>query len=383
LRRIIDIFTANSFVLYIHQLKSWPNFTWDADAILPVLGKVRHRQGMILGQMNSLGFRLKEDAILETLTLDVIKSSEIEGENLNSDQVRSSIARHLGIDLAGAVPAGRDVEGVVEMMLDATQHYKDVLTGDRLYGWQSDLFPTGRAGLQKITVGAWRTPDAGPMQVVSGAIGKEKVHFEAPEAARLAAEMRLFINWFNNNSDNDLVINAAIAHLWFVTIHPFDDGNGRIARALTDLLLARADDTSQRFYSMSAQILNEKIAYYHLLETTQKGGLDITSWINWFLACLDHAMDHTEEVLSRIFTRNSFWEHNRDVDFNSRQHQMITNLLDDFFGKLTTSKWSKMAKCSVDTALRDIQDLVDKGIMEKETGGGRNTSYALILPQKN
>ncbi|GAA3988675.1 Fic family protein [Mucilaginibacter dorajii] len=332
--------------------------------------------------MNSLGFRLKEDTILETLTLDVLKTSEIEGEKLNTDQVRSSIARRLGIDIAGAVPASRDVEGVVEMLLNATQHYKDPLTEDRLYGWHSALFPTGRAGMHKITVGAWRTPDAGPMQVVSGAIGKEKVHFEAPEAARLAAEMQLFIHWFNGNNENDLVIKAAIAHLWFVTIHPFDDGNGRIARALTDLLLARADDTSQRFYSMSAQILNEKTAYYHLLETTQKGGLDITSWINWFLACLDHAMDHTEEVLSRIFTRNSFWEHNRDVDFNSRQHQMITNLLDDFYGKLTTGKWSKMAKCSVDTALRDIQDLVDKGIMEKETGGGRNTSYTLILPQK-
>ncbi|MCS3735701.1 Fic family protein [Mucilaginibacter dorajii] len=368
--------------MYIHQLKNWPNFTWDADPILPVLGKVRHRQGLILGQMNSLGFRLKEDTILETLTLDVLKTSEIEGEKLNTDQVRSSIARRLGIDIAGAVPASRDVEGVVEMLLNATQHYKDPLTEDRLYGWHSALFPTGRAGMHKITVGAWRTPDAGPMQVVSGAIGKEKVHFEAPEAARLAAEMQLFIHWFNGNNENDLVIKAAIAHLWFVTIHPFDDGNGRIARALTDLLLARADDTSQRFYSMSAQILNEKTAYYHLLETTQKGGLDITSWINWFLACLDHAMDHTEEVLSRIFTRNSFWEHNRDVDFNSRQHQMITNLLDDFYGKLTTGKWSKMAKCSVDTALRDIQDLVDKGIMEKETGGGRNTSYTLILPQK-
>ncbi len=370
------------FVLYIHQLKSWPNFTWDADAILSDLGKVRHRQGLILGQMNSLGFRLKEDTILETLTLDVIKSSEIEGEKLSSDQVRSSIARRLGIDIAGAVPASRDVEGVVEMLLDATQQYKQPLTDERLYGWHSALFPTGRAGMHKITVGAWRTPDAGAMQVVSGAIGKEKVHFEAPDAARLDTEMKLFIHWFNNNHDNDPVIKAAIAHLWFVTIHPFDDGNGRIARALTDLLLARADDTSQRFYSMSAQILNEKAAYYHLLESTQKGGLDITSWINWFLACLDRAMDHTEEVLSRIFTRNSFWEQNRDVVLNSRQHQIISILLDDFYGKLTTNKWSKMAKCSVDTALRDIQDLVDKGILAKGEGGSRNTSYALLLPQK-
>jgi Fic family protein len=369
--------------MYIHRQKDWPSFTWNSESILPALGNVRHRQGKLFGQMNALGFKLKETAVLDTLTLDVTKSSEIEGEHLNIEQVRSSIARRLGIDIAGAVPADRDVEGVVEMMLDATQKYEEGLTEDRLFGWHAALFPTGRSGMYKITAGDWRTAEAGPMRVVSGGIDKEKVHFEAPDAIRLPDEMGAFLNWFNKDKQNDPVIKAAIAHLWFVTIHPFDDGNGRITRAITDMLLARADQSPQRFYSMSAQILREKNAYYDILENTQKGYLDITKWISWFLDCLFHSMDHTEETLTGVFDRNRFWDHHNETPLNGRQRQMIDKLLDGFFGNLTSSKWGKMTKSSPDTALRDIQDLIDKGILVKEAGGGRSTNYALVTPKKD
>lgn len=364
--------------MYIHQLRGWPSFVWDTDTILVRLGEVRHRQGRILGLMSSAGFKLQENAVLDTLTLDITKSSEIEGEKLNTDQVRSSIARRLGIEIAGAVPADRSVDGVVEMMLDATQRHTEELTADRLYDWHAALFPTGRSGMHKITVAAWRTPEAGPMQVVSGAMGKEIVHFEAPEAQRLPVEMNTFLNWFNSESTTDAVLKAAIAHLWFVTIHPFDDGNGRIARAITDMQLARADGTSQRFYSMSAQLLKERSAYYDLLEQTQRGSLNITPWLSWFLDCLYHAMDHTEETLSAIANRALFWEKNRGKLLNSRQQYMVSTLLDEFYGKLSSTKWAKMTKTSPDTALRDIQDLIEKGILEKEPGGGRNTTYALV-----
>ncbi|WP_183580623.1 Fic family protein [Mucilaginibacter sp. X5P1] len=364
--------------MYIHQLKDWPFFIWNTESIHFRLGEVRHRQGRILGLMSSAGFKLQESAVLNTLTLDVTKSSEIEGEKLNTDQVRSSIARRLGIEIAGAMHADRNVDGVVEMMLDATQKYTDDLTADRLFDWHAALFPTGRSGMHKIKVAAWRTPQAGPMQVVSGAMGKEKVHFEAPEAGRLPVEMDSFLNWFNAKSTTDAVLKAAIAHLWFVTIHPFDDGNGRITRAITDMQLARADKTPQRFYSMSAQILKERAAYYAMLEQTQKGSLDITPWLSWFLDCLFHAMDFTEETLSTVATRTQFWEKNRGILLNSRQQYMVSALLDEFHGKLTSTKWAKMTKSSPDTALRDIQDLIEKGILEKEPGGGRNTTYALI-----
>lgn len=364
--------------MYIHQLKEWPSFVWDAEAILVRLGQVRHRQGRILGLMSSAGFKLQENAVLDTLTLDVTKSSEIEGEKLNTDQVRSSIARRLGIELAGAVHADRNVDGVVEMMLDATQNYTDDLTEDRLFDWHAALFPTGRSGMHKITVAALRTPQAGPVQVVSGAMGKEKVHFEAPEAGRLPVEMDSFLNWFNAESTTDAVLKAAIAHLWFVTIHPFDDGNGRITRAITDMQLARADGTPQHFYSMSAQILKERATYYAMLEQTQKGSLDISPWLSWFLDCLFHAMDFTEETLSAVANRTQFLERNRGILLNSRQQYMVSVLPDEFYGKLTSTKWAKMTKSSQDTALRDIQDLIEKGILEKEPGGGRNTTYALI-----
>ena len=360
--------------MYIHQQGKWPEFEWQADKIYTKLGEVRHRQGKILGQMQALGFKLQEETMLQTLTMDVVKSSEIEGKLLNTEQVRSSIARRLGIEVAGAITVERDVEGVVEMMLDATQNYEQLLTEERLFGWHGALFPTGRSGLYKIKVAAWRN---GPMQVVSGAMGKEKVHFEAPSAEKVPKEMPGFLHWLNDTQELDPVIKAAIAHLWFVTIHPFDDGNGRIARAIADMQLARADQSKQRFYSMSAQIVKERSDYYDILENTQKGSLDITQWLEWFLDCLYRSMEYTEHTIDKIIERSYFWENNRYIEFNSRQQKMLQVLLDDFFGKLNVSKWAKMTKISTDTALRDIQDLVKKGILEQE-GGGRSTSYKLI-----
>jgi len=363
--------------MYVHQLAHWTDFIWNAEAVLPMLGKVRHKQGLILGKMGALGFRIQENAWLDTLTLDVTKSSEIEGEQLNAEQVRSSIARRLGIDMAGSVPAGRDVEGVVELMLDATQRYGEVLSTERLFGWHAALFPTGRSGMYRITVGDWRPVGSEPMQVVSGAFGREKVHFEAPEPERVPGEMMAFLDWFNAGPKTDPVLKAAIAHLWFVTIHPFDDGNGRITRALTDMLLARADESPQRFYSMSAQILAEKNAYYDQLEAAQKGDRDITEWLLWFLKCLYQALETTEHVLAGVLARSRFWERHIDTPFNARQQLMLRRLTDGFFGKLTSAKWAAITKTSADTALRDIQDLIAKGVLEQEAAGGRSTSFRL------
>lgn len=362
---------------YIHLLKDWPNFRWEDDKIILPLSAVRHKQGRLLGKLEGLGFRLREEATLETITQDVIKSSEIEGEKLPADQVRSSIARRLGIDIAGEVTVSRNVEGVVEMMLDATQRYDEPLTDERLFGWHASLFPTGRSGMYRIQVGSWRNDRRGPMQVVSGAIGREKVHYEAPAARRLNAEMNRFLKWFNDTTTMDPVLKAAVAHLWFVTIHPFDDGNGRIARAITDMQLASADETRQRFYSMSTQIQRDRNAYYHILEKTQKGNLDITTWLLWFIGCLDNAISSSEENLSGVTQKAKFWEMHQGVALNERQNKMLNKLIDGFEGKLTSSKWAKIAKCSPDTALRDIQDLIAKGILEKEEGGGRSTSYRI------
>jgi Fic family protein len=365
--------------VYIHQLPGWPNLTWSEEIIISLLSSVRHRQGRLLGKMESLGFSLQAEASLETLTLDVLKSSEIEGELLNPEEVRSSIARRLGIDIGGLIPADRHVEGIVEMTLDATQHFSEPLSEERLFGWHAALFPTGRSGMHKIVVGAWRdNAKDDPMQVVSGPAGREKVHFEAPEANRLPEEMDKFIHWFNERQSIDPVIKAAIAHFWFVTIHPFDDGNGRIARAIADMQLARADGTHQRFYSMSAQIRKERKEYYDMLESTQKGDLDITPWLVWFLNCLDRAIVSTEETLSRVLKKSRFWEAHRETILNERQRLMLNKLLDGFEGKLNTSKWAKIAKTSQDTALRDIYDLIEKKILEKEPGGGRSTAYVLI-----
>lgn len=363
--------------MYIHEYSKWPKFTWNSEALANLLADVRHRQGKMLGRMEALGFSVRAEAALENLTQEVVKSSEIEGEILDVDQVRSSIARHLGMEVSGLVPSDRNVDGVVELMLDATQHFDQPLTEDRLYGWQAALFPTGRSGLFKITVGAWRTGQNGPMRVVSGAIGKEKVHFEAPDARALPKEMAAFLDWFNGEQNLDPVLKSAIAHLWFVTIHPFEDGNGRIARAIADMQLARADKTTQRFYSMSAQIRIERNDYYNMLEKTQKGALDITEWLEWFLNCLGRSLDKVEGTLKDVDRKTKFWNHVNDAEINNRQRLMLNKLLDGFDGKLNSSKWASIAKCSTDTALRDIQDLMDKGILVKEDAGGRSTSYVL------
>ena len=363
--------------MYIHGLSDWPNFRWDHEGLLATLAAVRHRQGRLIGRMEGLGFRLREEAVLDTLTQDVLKSSEIEGEVLDRDQVRSSIARRLGLDIGALTPADRDVEGVVEMMLDATQHYAEPLNEERLFGWHASLFPTGRIGMHRIRTGAWRDDSTGPMQVVSGPVSKERVHFEAPEAKRLAREMKAFLKWFNHPPETDPVLKAALAHLWFVTIHPFDDGNGRIARTIADMGLARSEASPKRFYSMSAQIRLERNDYYEILERTQKGTLDVTPWMHWFLGCLDRAFDGAEATLATVLRKARFWEAHAGESFNDRQRKIVNRLLDGFEGKLTSSKWAKVAKCSQDTASRDINDLVKRGILAKDPAGGRSTSYSL------
>jgi len=364
--------------VYIHEKENWTNFIWDYKQVMLKLGEARNLQGKLLGKMESLGFELQDEAVLDTLTLDVLKSSEIEGEFLEKEQVRSSIARRLGIDIAGAVESERHVEGIVEMMLDATQRYDLPLTKDRVFGWHAALFPSGWSNLYKITVADWRKDTTGPMQVVSGPMGKEKVHYQAPNSDRIELEMKKFLQWFENENDIDLVLKAAIAHLWFVTIHPFDDGNGRITRAITDMMLARSDKSIRRFYSMSAQIRIERKQYYKSLEKTQKGSSDITEWILWFLQCLINAIHSTEGTLTKILYKAEFWILHSNTIFNERQQKMLNNLLDGFDGKLTTSKWAKINKCSQDTALRDIQDLINKDILQKEPSGGRSTNYELI-----
>lgn len=368
---------------YIHQLGIWPKFTWDHEQIASVLGTVRNHQGRLLGRMEALGFPLRSEAILQTLTLNVLKSSEIEGDILDPKQVRSSIARRLGMDMGGLISSDRHVDGVVEMMLDATQSFNKSLTKDRLFGWHVCLFPSGRSGMHKITVGAWRNDSHGPMKVVSGAVGRERVHFQAPEAKRLNGEMKNFLSWFNGSMDMDPVLKAGIAHLWFVTLHPFEDGNGRIARAIADMQLARADGSRERFYSMSVQIRQERNAYYNILEKTQKNtqatktGINITTWLEWFLVCLNRAFGTTESTLADVLKKAGFWKSHPAELINERQKTIINKLFDGFEGKLTSSKWAKITKCSQDTALRDILDLVEKGILTKDSAGGRSTCYLL------
>ncbi len=362
---------------YIHELPDWSKFHWDHEALGAQLAAVRHRQGRLLGRMEALGFSFKREAVLQMLTLDVLKSNEIEGEILNAEQVRSSIARRLGLEIAGLAAVDRNLDGVVEMMLDATQNFDKPLTAERLFGWHAALFPTGRSGLHKIRVGAWRDDAKGPMQVVSGPIGHERVRYEAPAADRLDAEMAGFIDWANRQSKTDPVLKAAIAHMWFATIHPFDDGNGRIARAIADWLLARSEKSAQRFYSMSAQIRQERDAYYDVLGKTQKGTLDITNWIEWFLGCLDRAFDGTEITLAAVFRKARFWESYANAPLDERQRLVLNIMLDGLDGKLTSTKWAKLAKCSHDTALRDIRVLVERGVLVKDPAGGRSTSYSL------
>lgn len=367
---------------YIHELPDWPKYIWNDAALSGLLADVRHRQGLLIGRMESLGFKLREESVLYSLTEEVVKSSDIEGEHLDKDQVRSSIARKLGMDVAGMVRSDRDVDGVVEMMVDATQNYAEPLTKERLFAWHAALFPTGHSGMSKITVGDWRTDESGPMQVVSGPMGRETVHYEAPAAERLPDETNAFIKWFDSDKKIDPVLFAGIAHLRFLTIHPFDDGNGRIARAITDLALARSENSPQRFYSMSSTIRAQRKGYYDILERTQKGGLDITKWLEWFLNCLKGAFDQAGETLSSVLAKADFWDRHRDTQLNDRQRQMINRLLDDFIGKLTSSKWAKLTKTSQDTASRDIDDLIKKGILARGPAGGRSTSYELVLARK-
>ena len=366
---------------YIHEDPDWPNLHWNDARLLPLLADIRHRQGRLLGRMEGLGFRLRAEASLTTLTADVTQSSAIEGERLDAAQVRSSIARRLGLDFGGQVKASREVEGVVEMMLDATQKYAKPLTSERLFGWHAALFPTGRSGMRRITVGAWRPAAAGPMQVVSGPIGRERVHFEAPETKRLRREVAAFLDWFEKVKELDPVLKAGIAHFWFVTLHPFEDGNGRISRAIADMALARAESTHERFYSMSTQIEAEKKQYYLQLERSQKGGLDITAWLQWFLGCLGRAIAGAETGLAVVLKKARTWERiNSRTSVNERQRKVINRLLDGFEGKLSNSKYAKLTKCSADTALRDIKLLLDQGILIQEAGGGRSTSYRLAEP---
>jgi Fic family protein len=362
---------------YIYQNKSWTQFTWDDKVINEVFGEVRNLQGKITGQMSSLGFSLQEETNLTTLTLDVVKSSEIEGEQLNYEQVRSSIAMRLGMDIGGLVSADRNIDGVVEMMLDATQNYQGALTQERLFGWHAALFPTGRSGMHLIETARYRS---GEMQIVSGAMGKEKLHYEAIPAHLVKQQMDIFLDWFNNNSTIDPVLKAAIAHFWFIIIHPFDDGNGRIARALSDLLLARADKSTERFYSMSSQILVERKKYYDILQQVQHSDGDITAWLSWFLHCLKNALLETEKGLQKVVTNAEFWKRHEQTPLNERQRLMLNKLLTGFDGKLKTSKWAKITKTSPDTALRDIKDLIEKGILQQEEGGGRSTNYELVIP---
>jgi len=375
----IAIITAKGaeIMRYIHELADWPNLTWDQARLSGLLAEVRHLQGRLLGRMEGLGFGLRAEAQLSTLTADVVKSSAIEGEKLSAEEVRSSIARRLGLEYAGTTVAGRDVEGIVEMVLNATQHYADPLTAERLFGWHASLFPTGRSGMHRIKVGAWRSAESGAMQVVSGPIGREKVHFEAPPAERLDQEMTAFLQWFESNAELDPVVKAGIAHFWFVTIHPFEDGNGRIGRAIVDLGLARADGTAERFFSMSSQIEAERKEYYQQLEREQGNGLDVTEWLEWFLGCLGRAIQGSDETLSAVLLKAKVWERVNQKPVNERQRKVINRLLDGFEGKLTTSKYAKLARCSEDTALRDIRALLDLGVLIKNEAGGRSTSYEL------
>ncbi len=361
----------------IHELPDWPRFSWRAERLVDRLAAVRFRQGQLLGRMKALGFELRRQANLETVTEDVVTSSEIEGEMLDAGQVRSSVARRVGMEIGGKAPADRIVEGVVEMALDATERFAEPVSEDRLFGWHASLFPTGRSGMTPTAVGRWRDDRTGPMQIVSGPIGRQRVHFEAPGASLVAGEMRAFLDWFNAPADFDQVLKAGLAHLWFVTIQPFDDGNWRMARAVADMALSRSEDSPQRFYSMSSQIGLERASNYEVLEHAQRGTMDVYGWMEWFLACLGREIDGAETTLSAVLAKAEFWRRYAGLSFNERQRLMANRLLDGFEGKLTTSRWARMTHCSQDTALRDITYLVERGVLVKSSAGGRSTSYGL------
>ena len=362
---------------YIWQSNDWPNWRFDLAALAEPMAEVSRAQGLLLGRLADVGMVLRDQASLAALTEDVVKTSEIEGEQLSIESVRSSIARRLGVDIGALAPVDRHVEGVVEMALDATANCLAPMSRERLFGWHAALFPTGYSGFSRIKVGGWRDDATGPMQVVSGPIGRQRVHFEAPPADRLEAETSRFLAWLNGASNEPPLLKAGLGHLWFVTLHPFDDGNGRIARAIGDLLLARADGSPQRFYSLSAQIQGERKAYYDILERTQKRSLDVTEWLAWFLDTLHRAVDRAQHTLDAVLTKARFWQRWATTPLNERQVKLLNTLLDGFEGKLTSSKWSAIAKCSPDTALRDINDLLARGVLRKTDAGGRSTSYEL------
>jgi Fic family protein len=362
---------------YIWQAADWPAWRYDLAALAGPLAEVSRAQGLLLGRLADVGLALRDQASLAALTEDVVKTSEIEGEQLNVASVRSSIARRLGVDIGALAPVDRHVEGVVEMVLDATANCDAPVTRERLFGWHAALFPTGYSGLSKIAIGAWRDDASGPMQVVSGPIGRQRVHFEAPPADRLEREASTFLDWINGASNAPPLIKAGLGHLWFVTLHPFDDGNGRIARAIGDLLLARAEGSPQRFYSLSAQIQRDRTAYYDILERTQKSTLDVTEWLAWFLATLHSAVDQAQHTLDAVLAKARFWHHWASTPLNERQAMLLNRLLDGFEGKLTSSKWAAIAKCSPDTALRDVNELLARGVLRKSDAGGRSTSYEL------
>lgn len=363
--------------LYIWQLIDWPDWRYDVSCLATPMAGVAHAQGHLAGRLADVGMPLRDQASLAALTQDVLKTSEIEGERLDVASVRSSIARRLGVDIGALAPVDRHVEGVVEMVLDATAHYDAPVTPERLYGWHAALFPTGFSGMSRVRIGAWRDDATGPMQVVSGPLGRQRVHFEAPPAHALDREMARFLDWMDGDSDVPPLLKAGLGHLWFVTVHPFDDGNGRIARAIGDLLLARAEHSSQRFYSVSAQIQRERADYYEILERTQKGTMDVTEWLAWFLGVLQRAVESAQFTVDEVLARSRFWQRWAGTPFNARQHKLLTRLLDGFHGKLTSSKWAAIAKCSPDTALRDINELVALGVLRKSDSGGRSTSYEL------
>ena len=364
--------------MYIWQRKQWPNWRWDLQALGNLQVRVAHKQGRLLGKVEGLGFDLRNEAHLQTLTEDVVKSSSIEGEELPVDQVRSSIARQLGLFTSNEVPSTPAVDGVVEMLADAASNFAAPLTRKRLLNWHRQLFPEG-VGLREFRIGKFRSDKGGSMQVVSGPIGREKVHYQAPPADQLIDSVKEFQAWFNASSTPPTLITVGVAHLWFVTLHPFDDGNGRIARAIADMALARSDQSVQRFYSMSAQIRDEREMYYQQLERTQGGDLDITEWLEWFLECLDRALDKSDETIENVLKKARFWQQLSGAALNERQHNMLTRLIDNFEGKLTTSKWAKISHCSQDTATRDIKHLIEIGVLTKDAGGGRSTSYSLTV----
>lgn len=363
--------------LYIWQVPDWPQWRYDLAVLARPLAEVSRAQGLLLGRLADVGAATRDQASLLALTDDVVKTSEIEGEHLNVASVRSSIARRLGVDIGALAPVDRHVEGVVEMVLDATANCGQPVTDERLFGWHAALFPTGYSGMARIKVAAWRDDATGPMQVISGPMGRQQVHFEAPPADRLSSDMACFLDWLNTDSEVPLLLKAGLGHLWFVTLHPFDDGNGRIARAVGDLLLARADGTPQRFYSLSAQIQRDRKAYYEILERTQKGDMDVTDWLVWFLESLHCALDQANQTLDAVLTKARFWQRWAATPLNERQAKVLNRLLDGFDGKLTSSKWAAISKCSADTALRDINELLARGVLRKTAGGGRSTGYEL------